>query len=237
MKHNQKIKFADKMVKPAGIRTLEEMKEVVYDREWLKSADKSLELYYMYRDLAVDSQNREKLEGAKVRYDITVIPPKRLGCEYVKTLGHYHPHLPQKKVTYPEIYEVLQGKAHYLLQKLKDERIEEVAVIEAKEGEVVVIPPHYGHITINSSQENLKMANLVARNFSSIYAPIKEKKGGAYFELEQGWIKNENYSELPEIRLMKPTHEFENNIYGSFMEEPSQFKFLTSPLEYEGLFE
>ena len=33
------------------VRYLEDMKDVVYDKEWLKTAP-NLELYYMYRDLA-----------------------------------------------------------------------------------------------------------------------------------------------------------------------------------------
>jgi len=43
------------------IRYLKDMKEVVYDKEWLKKAPRDLELYYMYRGI-------KKKDG--LRYDI-----------------------------------------------------------------------------------------------------------------------------------------------------------------------
>ena len=42
-----------------------------------------------------------------------------LGSEYVKTVGHYHPPVPGTDVSYPEIYQVLDGSATYLLQKVE----------------------------------------------------------------------------------------------------------------------
>jgi len=112
-------------------------------------------------------------------------------------------------MTYPEMYEVLEGEAHYLLQRREEERgtekITDVMVVKAKEGDKVIIPPNYGHVTINPSETTLKMANWVARAFSSIYEPIRVKGGAAYFELTNGeFIKNENYGAVPDIRFLKP---------------------------------
>jgi glucose-6-phosphate isomerase len=47
------------------------------------------------------------------------------------------------------------------------------------------------------------MANFVARNFSSLYGPIKEKAGGAYFFTREGWIKNELCPEAGELRRVE----------------------------------
>lgn len=218
------------------VRTLYEMKEVIYDGEWLKKA-KNFDVYYMYRNLAKNEDDRKKLLKEKLRYDITIIPGRMLGCEYVKTLGHYHP-LAEKKISYPEIYEVLEGKAHYLLQKLSKEKVEDVVLIEAKKGDVVLIPPNYGHVTINPSNRNLEMANLVSTEFNSIYEPIKNKRGAAYFELKSGWVKNENYGKLPDIRKCKPLSKkiFNSNIYEEFMKNPKKFEFLRKPWLYPELF-
>jgi len=61
---------------------------------------------------------------------------------------------------------------------------------------------------------------------------------GIYFELKQGWARNENYLNLPEIRVLKPVQQiFNKNIYLSFIESPAKFEFLTNPLKYGGLFE
>ena len=168
------------------IRYLYELEKVVYDREWFKKSP-NLELYYMYRGI----ETKEDL-----RYDITVIPAKMLGVEFVKTLGHYHPD------NYGELYIVLEGRAIYLMQKIDENgEIEDIYAVEAKKGAYVIIPPQYGHITINPGNEALKMANWVCGDFKSVYDPIEEKKGGGYFYTNQGWIKNNNYANVPDLRM------------------------------------
>jgi glucose-6-phosphate isomerase, archaeal len=169
------------------IRYLYSLNKVIYDREWLKSSP-NIELYYMYRDLKSDGN---------LRYDITIIPAKMLGQEYNKTKGHYHPG------NYGETYTVLEGKAIYLMQKIKEDEIEDIYAVEAEKGESIIIPPRYGHITINPGKEDLKMSNWVCSDFSSIYEPIEEKGGAGYFYTNNGWIKNEKYKNTPPLRFEK----------------------------------
>lgn len=227
------------MVKPAT-RMLFEMKEVIYDREWLSKAD-NIELYYMYRNLSLSINDALAIQEHGLRYDITVIPPYMLGCEFVKTAGHYHSSVPGTSISFPEIYEVLSGEAHYLIQQCEDNKIKDVVLIKAGEGDKVIIPPCYGHITINASNKVLKMANWVASSFESIYSPIKEKGGGAYFILEKGIIKNPRYNEVPEIRLLEPANVKEiglqksKEMYG-LVKDIKKLEFLTKPYEYEWVF-
>ena len=54
----------------------------------------------------------------------------------------------------------------------------------------VLVPPGYGHITINRSNKTLKMANFVARNFSSLYDPIQGEGWGSLL-FHQGWLDKE----------------------------------------------
>ena len=157
-------------------------------------------LYYMFRDLAMTEEDRAHLQSQDVRYDITVIPPvdpELLGGEYVKTKGHYHPDIPSSSpscpgITYPELYQVLAGEARYLLQK-KD--LSDVVAVTAAAGECVFIPPGYGHITINTSDEVLVMANLVSTRFESEYAVFEEMRGGAFYAVEahDGFVQNPRY--------------------------------------------
>ena len=88
---------------------------------------------------------------------------------------------PEPRITFPEIYEVLGGEATYILQKPDGEGIDDVILIKAGAGDKVIIPPGYGHLTINASNKVLKMANWVARDFESIYQPIKEKERRGIF--------------------------------------------------------
>ncbi len=234
------LEFGTKRVKPA-IRMLFDIKDVIYDREWLRRAT-NIELYYMYRELSLSRNDALTMKEHNLRYDITVIPPRMLGCEFVKTAGHYHPKIAGTAMTFPEIYEVLSGEAQYLLQKPEDDKINDVILIKAGAGDKVIIPPGYGHLTVNSSSKVLKMANWVARDFESIYEPIKEKGGGAYFILDKGLVKNPRYDSVPEIQLLKPPRikelglEKNREMYG-LVRDIRNLEFLIKPQEYGWLFE
>jgi glucose-6-phosphate isomerase, archaeal len=235
------LEFGGKRVKP-DIRSLYDMADVIYDQKWLDAAD-DIDLYYMYRDLAFSNKDHSIILQYGLRYDITIIPPSNLGIEYVKTAGHYHPLIEGTKYTFPEVYEVLSGVAHYLLQKSENNKTTDVIIVEAKEGDKVIIPPNYGHVTINPSNKELKMANWVSREFSSIYGPYRNCKGAAYFELSDGRIvKNENYQDLPEIRYLKPSNRsqigFHKNkeMYG-LIRDVEKLRYLNHPQDYDRIWE
>lgn len=234
------LEFGNIKARP-NIRMLNDMKNVIYDRDWLLRAD-NLELYYMYRELSLSQKDALNMKEHGLRYDITVIPPQMLGCEYVKTAGHYHPKVPGTEITYPEIYEVLSGEAEYLMQKSENDKIKDVILIKAEPGDKVIIPPGYGHLTINTSNKVLRMANWVAQDFDSIYLPIEEKGGGAYFILKDRIVKNYKYEEVPELRISKPTNfkkmgfDKTKEMYG-LVRDLRKLEFLTQPQEYESLFD
>lgn len=71
------MEFGTKRVKP-NVRTLFDMKDVIYDKLWLSSSD-NIELYYMYRDLSLSKNDAAVAKEQGLRYDITVIPPACLG--------------------------------------------------------------------------------------------------------------------------------------------------------------
>lgn len=183
-------------MKKPEIRFLYDLKNVLYDQEWLKTA-KNFPVYYIWRGI------KKKKD---LRYDITVIPPKMLGREFPKTKGHEHSN------NYGEIYIILNGQAIYLLQKYKNNKIEDVYVIKAKKGDVVLIPPHYGHITINPASQKLKMANWISKKCKNIYNLFEKKKGACYYYTKNGWIKNKNYKEIPKLRFEKPLKEMPKNL-------------------------
>ena len=182
--------------KTPGIRKLSDMKTVLYDQEWAgKTPD--LELYYMYRGL-------EEKEG--LRYDITVIPARKLGQEFVKTKGHNHTE------SYGELYIVLEGEAIYLMQKGDENKIADVCAIKAKKGEAALIPSGYGHVTINPSEKDLKMANWICKNCRNDFSLFESLQGACYYYTENGWVKNENYKEVPELRFESSLKEIPQNL-------------------------
>ena len=181
------------------VRHLDEMKNVVQDKEWFKTAQ-NFELYKMYR----------KIKGENgLRYDITIIPPRMFGQEFVKTKGHIHAGF------YGEVYMVLEGEGFYLAQKLAlpspgeggGDNIEDVFVVHGKKGDVIIIPAGYGHVTINPSQETLKTANWVAESDKGNFEPFERNQGACYYYLESGWVKNPKYKNVPELRFEEPLKE------------------------------
>ncbi len=236
----RELEFGD-VTRKADVRLAKDMKEVIIDKDWLEG-NEDTGLYYMYRDLWKEG-DKETIKEENLRYDITVIPPRDLGKEFVKTKGHYHPNV-VSGVSYPEIYEVLDGEAHYLLKKKSSDGVEDVVLMKAEEGDKALIPPNYGHITINPGDSELKMANWVDRTFDSIYQDILELEGGAYYELKTGeWVKNENYDNVPEMREVESTVipelgiEKGKNMYSLIRENPENLDFLKRPQEFESLFQ
>jgi len=174
--------------KRPDIRFLNDMKKVLYDREWAKTAP-NLELYYMYRGL-------KKKDG--LRYDITIIPPRMLGKEFVRTKGN------RNSKNFPELYTVLEGKAIFLIQRSKGEIIQDLSAIIAEKGDWIKIPSKYAVITINPSRKNLKLGNWVSEKNKNIYKELEEMQGACYFYTKAGWVKNKNYEKIPKIRFQKP---------------------------------
>ena len=96
-------------------------------------------------------------------------------------------------------YEVLEGQAHYLLQS---RTLDDIVMIAAHAGDLVVIPPEYGHISINPSPDStLVMANIVSTAFESEYGEYEKYRGAAYYEMSSGSMqKNSHYPVCPPIR-------------------------------------
>lgn len=159
--------------------------------------------YTMYRNVKMIS-DADIISDANLRFDLTVIPATKLGEEYIKTSGHYHPLKPGTQLSYPELYFVISGEATYLLQKNDNGTITDVIVCEVTAPGAIIIPPGYGHVTINKSKETLVMANWISNAFLSNYEEFERLGGAAYFFIEKFGQpkeeKNKNYGDIPAIK-------------------------------------
>jgi glucose-6-phosphate isomerase len=219
-----------------SVRTLEEMRPVLADPS-CKGKDP---LYFMYRDLARSPRDRRWLAGHNLRYDLTVIPPRKLCGEWVKTKGHYHPKN-AAGTGFPEIYEVLEGMAHYLLQATA---LDDIVIIAATAGDLVIIPPGYGHISINPSPDKtLSMANIVSTAFESEYGKYETLHGAAYYEMCTGeFVKNPSYPGVPPVRMLgasckRDTHRICKGPLYNLIGNEEALAFLNFPEEYQTVFE
>ena len=238
-----KLKFGERLIEPE-IRRLYDLRDVAFDTPWFETAA-DRDAYFMYRDLSLTPTDAEAIRRHQLRYDITIIPPLNMGLEFVKTYGHYHPRVNSKlRYTYPEIYEVLDGEAHYMLQREQNEEsVDAVILVKATRGDKVIVPPNYGHVTINPSERTLKMANWVCRSFDSIYEPYAKLRGAAYYEFINGrLLHNRAYGKVPEIRVAYPAELPDHGLVKrrpmyELIEEPHLLEFLTAPERHTGLFQ
>jgi len=209
------------------------MREVLHDLSFAALANPSQPVYYVHRDIPF---NRPRCDSSSIelRYDVTLIPSIGLGQEYPKTHGHYHSIAPGG-VTYAEIYEVLQGTVHLLLQKTERDRIFDICLIEGHLGDKLIVPPNCGHVLINPDEELLATGNLVSRRCGAEYELWRRRRGGAYYELKGGkLVKNPNYGNVPNVELKAAQSRFsrEARLTDLLLKNRDDFRFLIDPLSY-----
>lgn len=178
------------------VRYLKEIKDILCDKDWGKKAANA-KLYFMYRGVK---------EKAGLRYDITVIPPRMLGKEYVKTKGN------RNSNHFPELYGVLQGKAFLFTQRRRGKTANSVSVYLMKKGDWVILSPEDEVITINPTKKLLKTANWVAKKNVNLYKGLEKMKGAGYYYTKAGWVKNENYKRVAKLRFKKPLKKEPKNL-------------------------
>ncbi|MDP3727483.1 MAG: glucose-6-phosphate isomerase family protein [bacterium] len=207
------------------VRSFSEMREQIREPEAVPPRDA---IYTVYRHVA-RKEDAPAIREARLRYDITIIPA---GCfqgtrrEFVRTAGHYHT-VPPSGIAYPEVYEVISGRAHWLIQRsarparLPDGQaggpetenpaaLEAVYLIEAGPGEKALIPPGFGHISINAGTDPLVMANWISDACTYDYEPFRKFRGGGYWILEgetPGTVEfeqNPGYTAVPELKKLHP---------------------------------
>ncbi|MDI9610024.1 MAG: glucose-6-phosphate isomerase family protein [Archaeoglobales archaeon] len=195
---------------------------------------RDFDAYYMFRDIYECEKHKKIIMDARLRYDFTIIPPAEIGGEAVKTYGHYHP---QNSVglTYPEIYQVLEGKAIFVIQKREGDKLIDCMAVEAEDGDLVLVPPNCGHVTINPTKKVLLTSNWVCRDFSSIYKPYTKLRGACYYYINHEWIRNNNYQAIPELRFVEPFDNQKDEMY-YFVDNIEKLEFLTAPEKHLNLF-
>jgi len=214
-------------------RRLDELRPYLKNPEAKNGPDS---VYYVWRYAHLKNDD-EKIKAHNLRYDLTLIPPGKIDGEFAKTAGHFHKNKTGTNLPYPEIYEVLSGRAYFLIQSPgKDTKnIKAVRLIEAGPGEKVLVPPDFsGHTTINVFNEPLIIANWISDDAIYDYESYKNNHGASYYFLDNGdlidIVKNPNYDSVPEIKKIRakkdplPLYSLLNNL--------DKLRFLNYPEEF-----
>lgn len=203
-------------------------------------------VYQAYRNIR-RPEDEKVFQRYDIRYDITVIRPGKVNGECNKTSGHYHGCVPGSIFPYPEVYEVLKGEVMFIMQKADftqpgEPEITDLAAVRVGEGQAVIIPPFYGHCSVNPLGETVMFSNLAVVSCPIHYGPIQEKRGLAVYLLkEEAGIrlqKNDNYIRTPEVRVTEGKEEkrmgieFGKSCYRNFVENPEKYDFLLHPDKY-----
>ncbi len=172
--------------------TCEPIKPVIQDFLGLKNQLKNpngaysrRDVYHIYQD-AILRQHKEKLGEANLRYDIIVLPPGKCGDEFIKTRGYYLSNKTGTDVSYPEVLEIIYGKAFVLVQKPAPDpgRLEKIFLVEVNRGEKLLILPSFGNVKINPLDDVLVMARWRAKSAKEIFETYESYNGGGYYILE-----------------------------------------------------
>ena len=202
-------------------RTVTQLTEVLMDP---KKAGPDSIAYYMFRDVYVDGP---------LRYDVTVVPPRMFGEEYVKTYGHYHTEA-KEGLTYPELYQILNGEAIFIMQTPHNDGSMDCIITKSKKGDIVFVPPNYGHVMINSGSSTLVSANVVSNSFASDYSEYKANHGAAYYFTKDGLVQNlhciiRKTENLPPKELLSRNRLMLGDLLEELTKRPDKLKFLQDP--------
>lgn len=201
----------------------------------------------LYRGVAALEQ-QAVLQAAGLRYDLITLAPGTLGRERVKTHGAYHSPARGASLSYPAVYESLQGWAHLLLHKLdpaEPGRVVDAVLVALKPGQKALVPPDYGHVLINAGPDRLVAARLIAADCRELLERLAQTRGGAYYELLEGrrpvFAPNPAFGAVPELRMLPviPNYELalvdDVPLYRAATEDPLDYQYLTDPSRFQAL--
>jgi glucose-6-phosphate isomerase len=238
LKNDGKIDFNSEVVFTSqNLITKKNASDVLFSKHEANLEDME-PLYTTFRGIYHLEEDSLFIEN-KIRHDLTVINPGIIENEYIKTIGHFNSKKVNVDDTYSEYSQVLCGEALFLLQKNNmSGEVEEITVIEAKKGDLVFIPPDYGQVIINPSEDHLIISSLISINNKENFEPFQLKHGAAYYYLrrENGkgdWVKNSNYKASVGLKMKGANNieqpielSNEKSIYYSFIDTPDLFDFL-----------
>ncbi len=205
------------------------------------------ELYSVFNLSKCPFDVQQRFDRWALTYSLVLLRAGRVGREFIKTAGHFHPLAPGTPWEYPEVYTVLDGHPLLFLQRRagdEPEPIAEIVLLRLAPGETVTIPPGYAHVLINPYREPALTAGLYSTAFEPDYEPVRAMHGLAYYVVNDSQAGEQGYALVPNpaYHSQPPVHRIDTLIGGpfapvdagiplwrSYLEEPSSYAFLSDP--------
>jgi len=220
-------------------RYLEDMKAVLRD---FRPAPTPVVHYWNFK-LASAGDQTALFQQRHLTFGLVLLPPGRVGSEYIKTHGHYHSAIPGSQIGYPEVYTHYWGTLYLLLQRRQDAggtQLDDCALYRMVPGQSITIPPGYAHVLINPSDRPALMAGLYSLDSKHNYAPIDHMTGAGYYIIDTDGqeciLPNPAYTHLPPLRSLirldgtafEPPDR-DAPLWQSFVTDPERYAFLYDP--------
>jgi glucose-6-phosphate isomerase len=222
-----------------GERRLTQLREVLADPD---AATDDRICYRTYRGVGTNA-DRELLDRHGLRYDITVTLPGLIGREFTKTAGHHHLPGPDDAV-YPEVYEVVHGRAAFVMQTVGLIGVTSGWIQICEPHERIMIPPKAGHVTVNIGNVPLVVCDLIATECTNNYDLYRSVQGAAYYiVLSPGGFAVEPNTRYPNAGKLSPEVGYGSRwpqdlpsdapLIDLFRLDPNVFRFLTETKSFE----
>lgn len=209
-------------------------------------AEEDRELLAAYWGIA-RAEDEEAFRAKGLEHVYALMLPGFCGREFLKTPGHYHAPVAPSGMATPEIYQVLTGRGLFLLQRSEHpcDVVDDVIAVEAAAGELVVVPPDYGHMTANLGNEVLVFEAFLIAGVQPLAEPYAQRRGGAYYCVASGdgtpkLIPNNRYDRLPPARRLEPLRwpvpprgAEQRAFYRSFVSRMDDYGWITDPAKYD----
>ncbi len=208
-------------------RSLEEMRPFLEDPD----ARGREYVYHVYEGIHLKSEDA-RFRSTGLSVDLTVMWPGELTGEWAKTAGHFHSaaHSEDPRI---ELVEIVSGQALILLQASYRERIEDLQLVTAGPGDWVLVPPGYGHVSINVGEDVLMFTVAHSQDIYLEYEDIARHRGAGIWAGPAGIRENPNYSAIPPVKKLEARTLLAapglDPLYQMIGHDASLFQFLLDP--------
>jgi glucose-6-phosphate isomerase len=196
-------------------------------------------VYAIAMDVFRDGQRGELLLR-QLLFGVVTYAAGRLGDEPVRSQGHVHRVAGHSGWSPPELYEIWSGLAIVYMQERAADDPGRCFAIEARPGEVVVVPPGWAHATVSGDPtEPMTFGAWCDREYGFEYAELRARGGLAWFPLlgkggRIEWRRNPRYAERPLVeRRARAYPELglrpDEPIYRTFERDASAVQWVSQP--------
>lgn len=201
----------------------------------------SLRVQYWTFVGVAEETHRDVVRRLPLSYDVTVIAARPMGWERAKTHGHVHVSRAVVQAGFPELYEVLVGRAGFLVQDIHSGPTSTyAALVEATAGQLVVLPPLLHHVTVNLGDGPLVVADVICRASEDDYGQLRAAHGMAhYISVDNRAVPNPAYRAVPPLERLTAEEwcgATVANVYQDLVDRPAGLAWLCSPAGFAARF-